>query len=92
MFLAKFPSFISGKIFSKRFTSAFASKSPERDFFIDFCSLFSTDSISRINSSVSIISISLKGLILPSTCVIFSSSKQRTTWIMASTLRMCDKN
>ena len=27
-----------------------------------------------------------------STCVMFSSSKQRTTWTMASTSRMCERN
>ena len=38
------------------------------------------------------VSISLAGLTLPSTCVISSFSKQRTTWMIASTSLICDKN
>ena len=32
------------------------------------------------------------GFTLPDTWVIFSSSKQRTTWQMASTSRICERN
>ena len=32
------------------------------------------------------------GSMVPSTCVMFSSSKQRSTWIMASVSRMLPKN
>ena len=48
----------------------------------------STDSISaKINSRL-ITSISSIGFTVPETCVMFSSSKQRTTWQIASTSRM----
>ena len=32
------------------------------------------------------------GSIVAATCVMFVSSKQRTTWAMASTCRMCSRN
>ena len=44
------------------------------------------------SNSVSIICISLNGLILPSTCVISSLSKPLTTCIIASTFLIWDKN
>jgi len=38
------------------------------------------------------ISLSRTGLMLPSTCVTFSSSKQRSTWMIASVSRMFARN
>jgi len=35
---------------------------------------------------------SLNGFTLPSTCITFGSSKHLTTWQIASTSLMCDKN
>ena len=52
----------------------------------------STDSKSASASSRLITSISSIGSTAPDTCVIFSSTKQRTTWQMASTSRICAKN
>ena len=49
-------------------------------------------SISAKISSRLIVSISRRGLTLPSTWVIFSSSKHLTTWTIASTSRMCERN
>ena len=43
-------------------------------------------------SSVSIISLSRIGSMVPSTWVMFSSSKQRSTWIIASVSRMFPRN
>ena len=47
---------------------------------------------SRSWSSVSITSLSRTGFTVPSTWVTFSSSKQRSTWIMASVSRIFAKN
>ena len=68
--------------------SAIESLSPVRACLVTFVFLFSNDSISRINNSVSMISISRIGLRAPSTWVTLSSSKQRTTCIIASTERI----
>ena len=43
-------------------------------------------------SSVSMVSMSLAGSTLPSTCVTSSSSKTRVTWQMASASRMLARN
>ena len=53
---------------------------------------FSKDSKSAIISSVSTISASRIGSTEPSTCVMFPSSKQRKTCIMASVSRILAKN
>jgi len=52
---------------------------------------FSTNSISLMRSSSLMIVKSRTGSTSPSTWIISASSKQRTTWKMASTARMCDK-
>ncbi len=60
-----------------------------------FCTLamrLSTVSRSLSCSSVSMISLSRTGSIVPSTCVMLSFSKQRSTWMMASVSRMLAKN
>ena len=54
--------------------------------------LFSTDSKSFNCSSVSMISLSRTGSTDPSTCTTLSSSKQRSTCTMASTLRILARN
>ena len=55
------------------------------------CLLFTASISARISSSV-IVCMSAIGSILLLTCVIFASSKQRTTWTIASHSRTCDKN
>ena len=60
--------------------------------FSSFCKRLSTVSRSFSCNSVSIISLSRTGSTLPSTCTMLLSSKQRSTWIMASVSRMLDKN
>ena len=52
----------------------------------------STDSKSANTNSILMTSISSNGFTLPETCVTFSSSNARTTWQIASTSRICDKN
>ena len=66
-------------------TFAFASRSTR-------FSALSTDSRSASASSVSIVSMSEIGSILPATCTMSVFSKQRTTCAMASTSRMCARN
>ena len=61
-------------------------------FFATLSSLLFTTSKSAIANSRFIVSISLIGSILPSTWIIFPSSKQRTTSTIASTSLICDKN
>lgn len=53
---------------------------------------FSTDSKSANTNSILITSISSKGFTRPDTCVTFSSSNARTTWQIASTSRICERN
>ena len=60
--------------------------------FSNFGRRFSTDSKSANTSSILITSISSIGLTRPETCVTLSSSNARTTWQIASTSRICDKN
>ena len=60
--------------------------------FLVFAILLSKISISENISSKLIVSISLIGSTLPSTWMIFESSKHLTTWIMASHSRIFDKN
>ena len=57
-----------------------------------FCKRFSRDSISASISSVSIVSASETGSTRPSTWVTSPSSKQRSTWAIASTSRMVARN
>src|SRR5690606_25310065 len=52
----------------------------------------STDSRSASASSVSMVSMSAIGSTLPATCTTSSFSKQRTTWVIASTSRMWARN
>jgi len=63
----------------KTSTSNFASLSPCFAFFSVFSSLEATLSRSARESSILIVSMSRIGSIVPSTWVIFGSSKQRTT-------------
>ena len=53
---------------------------------------FSTVSRSFSCNSVSMISLSRTGSTLPSTCTTLPSSKQRSTWMMASVSRMLPRN
>jgi len=55
-------------------------------------SRFSIDSMSAIISSVSIVSASAIGSMRPSTWVTSPSTKQRSTWAMASTSRILARN
>src|SRR5476651_114618 len=54
--------------------------------------VFYTVARSASASSVLMVSISLTGSILPATCTTLSSTKQRTTWAMASVSRMLARN
>ena len=60
--------------------------------FCTFASRFSTVSRSFSWSSMSMTSLSRTGSTLPSTWTIFPSSKQRSTWSMASHSRMFARN
>ena len=62
------------------------------DPFVDFAIRRSNTSISEKISSKLIVSISRSGFTEPSTWTIFPSSKQRTTWTIASTSRMFARN
>jgi hypothetical protein len=53
---------------------------------------FSADARSASASSICIVSISRTGCTEPSTWMIFSSSKQRTTWMTASVSRILARN
>ena len=79
-------------IFSKTANSATASLSFVLAILATRAIRLSTDSKSANTNSKLIVSISAIGSTLPATCVIFSSSKQRTTWQIASTWRMWLKN
>ncbi len=69
-----------------------ASLSPPLAFFSMATMRFSRLSRSASISSVSMVSISASGAILPSTWVMSPSSKQRTTWAMASHSRILARN
>ena len=73
-------------------SSTFASLLPDFAIFASFMMRFSTISRSARQSSVWMMSMSRSGSMLPSTCVMFVSSKQRTTCATASTWRMCSRN
>jgi len=95
-FLTSFPSFNHARIFSTVASSSFSffiSRlcPPLLVCFFRFSSAFSTNSTSFIRSSSLIMSRSRTGSTSPSTCMISASSKQRTTWKIASTARMCDR-
>ena len=66
--------------------------SPDLTNFIVFSILLSRTSKSAKISSKFIVSISLIGSTEPSTWTTFSSSKHLTTWTIAATSLMCDKN
>ena len=78
--------------FSSAAFCSFASLSPPFAFLALRKIAFSALSISASTSSVLITSISSAGSIVPATCITFSSSKQRTTWPIASVSRMFAKN
>ena len=78
--------------FSIIFRSKAACLSPPRTFFVRPVVRFSSDSRSASINSVSTVSASLTGFTSPSTCVISSSSKQRSIWAMASTSRILARN
>ena len=73
-------------------TIALASLSPLLAVRRNFSTRFSTVSMSFRISSVSMIILSRTGSTLPSTCTTLSSSKQRTTWRMASVSRILPRN
>ena len=74
-------------------TKAAASLSlPDLAALLERCSVFSTVVRSDKANSVSITAISEIGSILPATWITFASSKQRTTWVMASVSRIFAKN
>ena len=77
---------------SKIDTSLTDSLSPERANLVTRCSAFSTAPRSARHSSVWITSMSAIGSTLPATWITLSSSKQRTTLMVASVSRMCAKN
>ena len=65
---------------------------PERAVFSYFASCLSTAAMSASASSVLMVSMSDTGFTLPATCTTLSSSKQRTTWAIASVSRMLARN
>ena len=77
---------------SRTATSTLASLFPAAATFCCLASLASTVSRSLSCNSVSIISLSLTGSIVPSTCVMFSSSKHLSTCIMASVSLILPRN
>ena len=78
--------------FSSTAFCSLASLSPPFAFFELRKRAFSALSISASTNSVLITSISSAGSIVPATWMMFSSSKQRTTWPIASVSRMLAKN
>lgn len=89
-FLTSFPSLSHARTFSTVASSSFSffiSRlcPPLLVCFFKFSRAFSTNSISLIRSSSLIMSRSRTGLTSPSTWIISASSKQRTTWKIAST-------
>src|SRR5689334_18948421 len=75
-----------------RSSASLASLSLPLAFLARLSTRFSMLSRSASISSVSMVSMSASGAILPSTWVMSESSKQRTTWAMASTSRMLARN
>ena len=92
IYLAAVPAEQSSIILSKISDSLFIFLSPDLNNFSNFIFLFSKVAISESNNSVSIVSISLIGSIFPSTCVIFSFSKQRTICSIAEVCLICPRN
>ena len=87
------PSSRTGWILSKISSSRFASLSPpDLAARIALSRRFSTEARSARASSIWIVSMSRTGLTEPSTWMIFSSSKQRTTWMTASVSRIFARN
>ncbi len=89
---AGLPSVKWGMSFSSRAFWARASLSPPLALRATFCSCFSQLSRSAKISSRSMISMSRLGSTLLDTWITLSSSKQRTTWAMASVSRMLARN
>ena len=90
--LAGVPFSSSAYTLSRRSASTMYFLSPPFAELRALAALFCTLSISAKISSNSIVSISLKGFTLPSTCVMLASSKHLTTCTIASTSLICDKN
>ncbi len=86
------PSLSSGSSFSSTGISAWASLFWPLAAFWARCRARSTESRSASASSVLITEMSSSGDTLPATWITFSSSKQRTTWAMASVSRMLARN
>ncbi|MCY1305656.1 hypothetical protein D9M70_554750 [compost metagenome] len=78
--------------FSSTATMRCDSLSPERAVFWWRCRAFSAACRSARASSVSMTSMSAIGSTLPATWITLGSSKQRTTFTMASVSRMCERN
>ncbi|MNV73519.1 hypothetical protein D3C71_1666780 [compost metagenome] len=78
--------------FSSSATSLMESLSPERAVLVWRCNAFSTVAISARHSSVWMTSMSEIGSTLPATWITLSSSKQRTTFTVASVSRMWARN
>ena len=89
---AGLPSRSASSAFLTTGASAAASLSPPLARFSRLGRRFSRLSRSASISSVSTISASRTGSTLPETCVTSESSKQRSTWAMASTSRMLARN
>ena len=89
---AGLPSSSNGRIFSSTALVATASLSPPLAVLVKRVTAFDTVSKSASASSVLMVAISSSGSILPLTWMTFSSSKQRTTWAIASVSRMLARN
>jgi hypothetical protein len=85
-------SFSAAWHFSRMATSLMDSLSPERAVLVTRCRAFSTAARSARHSSVWITSMSEIGSTLPATWITLSSSKQRTTLMVASVSRMWARN
>ncbi len=90
--LASFPSFRWASKSVKTVTSRWNFLSPPFMAFWALSMRRSTISMSAITSSRLMMSISRRGSVVPSTWVTLLSSKQRTTWTMASVVRMLLRN
>ena len=86
------PSFRCGSSFSHSATNFCASLSPDLAFLPSRSIAFSTLAKSAKASSVPMVSMSAIGSTLPATCTMLSSSKQRTTFTMASVSRILARN
>ena len=89
--LAGFPSSSATFTRSKSSSSFARDLSPFIAFFVRSMRRSIISTSEKISSRL-IVSISRRGLMLPSTWVIFESSKHLTTCTIASTSRMCERN